>query len=57
MYTKPVDEIIKQHKIKYHCYANDTQVYMTLNKFDDVSSSIEACIRHKYLDEQHAETE
>ena len=30
MYTKPVGEIIKRHHIKYHCYADDTQVYMTL---------------------------
>jgi len=46
MYTKPVDEIIEQYNIKYHCYANDTEVYMTLklsDKWDDISSSIEAC--------------
>ena len=30
MYTKPVGEIIKQFNIKYHCYADDTQVYMTV---------------------------
>ena len=42
MYTKPVGEIIK-----YHCYADESQVYMTLNgcdKWDDILSSIEACI-------------
>jgi len=47
MYTKPVDEIIKRYNIKYHCYANGTQVHMTLkpcDKWDDISSSIEACI-------------
>jgi len=47
MYTKPVGEIIKRHNIKYHCYTDDTQVYMTLkpcDKWDDISSSIEACI-------------
>ena len=47
MYTKPVGEIIKRHNIKYRCYADDTQVQMTLkasDKRDDISSSIEACI-------------
>jgi len=47
MYTKPVGEIIIRYIIKYHCYADDTQVYMTLkccDKWDDISSSIEDCI-------------
>jgi len=47
MYTKTVGEIIKPYNIKYQCYADDTQVYMTLktcDKWDDISSSIEACI-------------
>ena len=47
MYTKPgVGEIIKWLNNNYHCYANDTQVYITLkphNKWDDILSSIEAC--------------
>ena len=34
MYTKPVGEIIKRYNIKYHCYANDAQVYMTLKSCD-----------------------
>ena len=47
MYTKSVGQIIKRPNIKYHCYADDTQVYnMILNcdKWEDISSSIEACI-------------
>ena len=47
MYTKPHREIIKRQSIKYHCYADDTQVYMTLKqcrKWDNISSSTEACI-------------
>jgi len=46
MYTKPVGEIIKRHNIKYHCYADETQVHITLKlceKWDDILSSIEAC--------------
>jgi len=31
MYTKPADEIMKWHNIKYHYYADDTKVYMNLN--------------------------
>jgi len=44
---KPVGEIIKRQDIKYHCYVDDTQVYMILkpcDKWDDISSSVEACI-------------
>ena len=47
MYTKPVGEIIKRYNIKYHCHADDTQVYTFLKpcgKLDNISSSIEACI-------------
>jgi len=47
MYTKSVGEIIKRYTIKYHCYADDAQVYITLklcNKRFDISSSIKACI-------------
>jgi len=29
IYTQPVGEIIKRSNIKFHCYADDTQVYMT----------------------------
>ena len=47
MNAKPVGDIIKRHNIKYHCSANDTQMYMTLKpceKQDDNSTSIEAFI-------------
>jgi len=47
IYTKPVGEIIKLYNIKYHCYADDTQVYITLkpcDKWNIISSSIEAYI-------------
>ena len=44
MYTKPVAEIIKWHNIKYHCYTNDTRIYMILmpcDKWNNIQSSIE----------------
>ena len=39
MHTKSVDKISKRDNIKYHCYADDTQVCMTLkscDKWDDI---------------------
>ena len=47
MYTKLVGDIIKGYNIKYRCYVDDTQVYLTLkpcDKWDDISTSIKACI-------------
>ena len=49
MYAKLVGEIIKWHNIKYYCYTDDTQVYLTLKPWDDISSSIEACIEDKSI--------
>jgi len=46
MYTKLVDENIKWHNIKYRCYADYAQVYITLkpyDKWDDITYLIEAC--------------
>ena len=40
MCAKPVGEISKQHSIKYNYYADDMQVYLTLescDKWDDIS--------------------
>jgi len=47
IYANPVGEIMKRYNIKYNCYADDRQGYMTLkpcDKWDDISSSIKACI-------------
>jgi hypothetical protein len=48
MYTKPVGQIIRQHNLSYHCYADDTQVYITVNPKDDwkdMSSVVESCVK------------
>ena len=31
MYTKPVSDIIQRHGLSHHSYANDTQLYMTMD--------------------------
>ena len=31
MYTKPVSDIIQQHGLSHHSYADDTQLYMTMD--------------------------
>ena len=46
MYTKPVSEIIQRRDINCHCFADDTQLYVTLKPrkyWGDTSSSVEAC--------------
>jgi len=45
--TKPLGEIIKGHTIRCYCYADDKQVCVAPkpgDKWDDISSYIEACI-------------
>ena len=31
MYTKPVSDIIQRHRLSHHSYADDTQLYMTID--------------------------
>ena len=31
MYTKPVSDIIQRHGLSHHSYADDTQLYMTMD--------------------------
>ena len=47
LFSKPIGEICRQHDMDYHCYADDTQVYLViepLDKWTDISSRIEACL-------------
>ena len=40
MYTKPLADIIKWYGFKYHCCADDTQVYMTLKWRDNMDEAV-----------------
>ena len=42
MYTNPLGEVIKRHGLKYHCYADDTQIYMTLKRRDSIDEAVYA---------------
>ena len=48
MYTKPVSDIIEWHGLSHHSYADDTQLYMTLdnsnNNWRDGLSRIQLCV-------------
>ena len=37
MYTKPLGDIIRQHEVDHHFYADDTQVYLSFRPRDDTS--------------------
>ena len=48
MYTKPVSDIIQRHGLSHHSYADDTQLYMTINHSNndwrDGLARIELCV-------------
>ena len=47
MFSKPIGEICKRHNMLYHCYADDSQVYLVIEPIDswtDISMRLEACI-------------
>ena len=48
MYTKPVRDIIQWHGLSHHSYADDTQLYMTIdhsnNYWRNGLARIELCV-------------
>ena len=46
MFTSPLAEVIKEHKLRYHLYADDTQLYLTFKPIDAKSSieCVEKCV-------------
>ena len=47
IYTIPIGEIVAQHGLKYHCYADDTQIYMAVKNNQPITEAItkiEQCI-------------
>ena len=47
VYTRPIGDIVTRHGLQYHCYADDTQIYVTIEKGVSIESAlarIETCI-------------
>ena len=42
MYTKPIGDIVARHGMQYHCYADDTQIYLTVER--DESIVVKLCV-------------
>ena len=50
LYTSPIADIINDHGLSYHLYADDTQLYITfkstsLNDIQQVKLTVECCVR------------
>ena len=47
MYTKPIGDIVARHGMQYHCYADDTQIYHTVERDESTVAAlkkVELCI-------------
>jgi len=47
LYSKPIGAICSRHNFLYHCYADDTLVYMAVipkTTWSDVAKKLEACL-------------
>ena len=50
MYTNPIGAICKRHRLKYHSYADDSQLYLSFESTDQVTRDeailqVEACLK------------
>jgi len=47
LYSKPIGEICHRYNLLYHCYADDTQVYIVIRRsdsWDSLATKMEACL-------------
>ena len=40
MYTKPIGDIVARHGMQYHCYADDTQIYLTVERDESIVAAL-----------------
>ena len=47
MYTQPIGYIVARHSMQYHCYADHTQIYLTVEQDEPTEAAltkVELCI-------------
>ena len=40
MYTKPIGDIVARYGMQYHCYADDTQIYLTVERDESIVAAL-----------------